>query len=282
MIAKSRQMAAHDFLLILFSATILSLWFWPTGIAVREVEIRQTDGRRQLYLLTADDPKLAELEYQLSQWVKPEHSAKLALSKWHAELAGLYATRTLPQKLQQSSGILPVSYHDNEPQQRQAEAREAAQHQQQHHYWLEFQRQAESAIVEEQQRQEQRLAMKTIPSITIGDLQPGPYSTHTLLFSSMIGLCTAMLFSAWTYFTPTIHLVDQAPDSLGQADTVLKDSVSRAAQTQDHLQFQLTLPATWVRLHQPAGVWIRQTAYLVLIVSVILAASNWAIAALAK
>ena len=275
MIAKSRQMAAHDFLLILFSATILSLWLWPSGAAVREVEIRQTNGKRQRYLLTADDPKIAKLEQQLCEWEKPQHNAKLTLSKWHAELAGLYAARTLPQKPQPSGGILPVSYYEDAPEKQQAAAREAAQRQQHHDDWLEFQHQAENAIAQEQQRQEQMLAMKSVPSITIGDRQPGPYSTDTLLFSSLIGLCTAMLFSAWTYVTPSIHLVEQPENSSGQVDKVLMDPPTRAIQ--DPLQFQLTLPAKWVRLHQPAGVWVRQAAYLVLLVWVIFAAANWVI-----
>jgi len=276
MIAKSRQLAAHDFLLILFSATLLSLWFSPNRPAVREVEIRQIDGTRQRYLLTADDPKLAKLEQQLCEWQKPEQNRKLALSKWQAELAGLYAVRTLPKKPQVSSGILSVSYYEDLPEKKEADSLEAAQRQQQHDYWLEFQQQAEIAIAEEQQRQAQMLALKSVPSVTIGDQQPGPYATHTLLFSSLIGLCTAMMFSAWTYLTPTIHLLDPSRSSEGSAPVLMHPPSSP---TQDPVQFRLTLPAKWVRLHQPVGVWVRQAAYLVLLVSVILAATHWVIAA---
>ncbi len=49
MIAKSRQMAAHDFLLVFLSAAVLALLLWPPGPAVREVEVRRNDGSRQTY-----------------------------------------------------------------------------------------------------------------------------------------------------------------------------------------------------------------------------------------
>lgn len=280
MIAKSRQMAAHDFLLVLLSTAVLTLLLWPPSPAVREVEIRRNDGSLQAYQLAASDPKLANLEEKLQRWSKPKTSSRLAISKWHAELGGLYADRTKPRVKEQRRRILPVSYYSEQEEKRNAAARETTQLKQQHAYWVEFQRQAERAVLGEQQRQEQLLALRSNPAVTIGELQPGPYTSQALLSSSIIGLCAAMLFGAWTYLTPSIQLVRQASaTSVPPAAKTSHVSPSQAREQTtpeaiNSLQFQVMLPAKWLRVHQPLGVWVRQAAYLTLILSVVLVASS--------
>ena len=278
MIAKSRHMAAHDFLLVLLSAAVLSLMLWPPAPAVREIEIRLNDGSTQAYQLAAGDPKLANLAQKLQHWSTPKPSAKLAISKWQAELGSLYANRTAPRVTQQPKRILPVSYYPDDAEKRATAVREAAELKQQHIYWLEFQRQAERVTQAEKQRQEQMLELRSNPAITIGDLQPGPYPPQALLYSSIIGLCASMLFGAWNYMVPSIQLVKQASGSAkahpASSKPTEKPLMSTATQP---AQFQVMLPAKWLKVHQPLGVWIRQAAYLMLIVSVVLVASSSAV-----
>ncbi len=280
MIAKSRQMAAHDFLLVLLSAAVLALLLWPPGPTVREVEVRRNDGSLQTYQLTADDPKLANLTQKLQRWSNPKTNSRTAINKWNAELGSLYAQRTTPEVTEELKRILPVSYYPDHAKKREVAAQQAAQLKQQQAYWLDFQRQAEQALQTEQQRQEDLLALHARPPISIGDPQPGPYPPKAILSSSLIGLCAAMLFSAWNFLAPSIQLVKQASVSnvTGQSPAnAPRSNQANAPQTNaaaNSLQFQVTLPAKWLKVHQPLSVWIRQTAYIVLIASVVLVSST--------
>jgi hypothetical protein len=280
MIAKSRRMAAHDFLLVLLSAAVLALLLWPPGPAVRVVEVRRNDGSLQTYQLTADDPKLANLTQKLQRWSNPKSNSRTAINKWNAELGSLYAERTTPEVAEVIKRILPVSYYPDHAKKREAAAQQAAQLKQQQAYWLEFQQQAEQAVLSEQERQEKLLALHTHPPISIGDPQPGPYPPKAILSSSLIGLCAAMLFGAWNFLAPSIQLVKQASVSNESRLFPENDTPSNHADgplpnaAADSLQFQVTLPAKWLKVHQPFGVWVRQTAYLVLIASVVLVSTT--------
>ena len=284
MIANSRQMAVHDFLLVLLSAAVLTLLLWPPSPAIRQVNIRRNDGSVQSYQLATNDPKLAKLELDLQRWSKPKPNSRLAINKWKAELGGLYAERTLPRvEQQEEKRILPVSYYPDQAEKRATAAREAATLEQQRAYWLDFQRQAESTVEGEEQRQKQMLSLRSRPSIVIGELRPAPYTPKALLGSSLIGVCVAMLFVAWNYLIPSIQLVKQSSDSASTAVTdrsVCNTLASapanqqRLAEPNSSLQFQVMLPARWLKVHQPLGVWIRQAAYLTLILSVALVASS--------
>ena len=133
MIANSRQMAVHDFLLVLLSAAVLTLLLWPPSPAIRQVNIRRNDGSVQSYQLATNDPKLAKLELDLQRWSKPKPNSRLAINKWKAELGGLYAERTLPRvEQQEEKRILPVSYYPDQAEKRATAAREAAKLEQQH------------------------------------------------------------------------------------------------------------------------------------------------------
>jgi len=277
-------MAIHDFLLVLLSAALLTLLLWPPSSAIRQVDIRRYDGSIQSYQLAANDPKLAKLEEELQRWSKPKPNSQLAISKWQAELGGFYAERTLPGvKQQEEKRILPVSYYPDHAEKRETAAREAANLEQQHAYWLDFQRQAVRSVEEEEQRQRQMLSLRSRPSIMIGELRSAPYTRKALVGSSLVGLCVAMLFAAWNYLIPSIQLVKQ-PSESGRpagADGSDCDIIEPAESDRQHLresisslQFQVMLPAKWLKVHQPLGVWIRQAAYLTLIMSVALVAST--------
>lgn len=286
MIAKSRQMAAHDFVLVLLAAAVLALLLWPPGPAVREVEVRRNDGSLQTYRLTADDPKLANLMAKLQQWSNPKPNSRTAINKWNAELGGLYAERSKPAVVEELKRILPVSYYPDLAKKREAATQQAALLKRHQAYWLEFQRQAEQAVKTEQQRQKTLLALHANPPVSVGALQPGPYAPNAILLSFLIGICAALLFSVWNFLAPSIQLVKQASTS-SEAQEVSKDKApspplvgpatsvtpasSRGAAA---LQFQVTLPAKWLKVHQPLSVWIRQAAYFGLVASVVLVTST--------
>lgn len=276
MIAKSRRMAAHDFLLVLLSAAVLALLLWQPGPTVREVQVRRNDGSLQTYQLAADDPKLANLIVKLQQWSAPTPNSQTAINKWNAELGSLYAARSIPKAMEELKQILPVSYYPDHAKKRQAAAQHAALLKKQQAYWLNFQQKAERAVQAEQQRQKHLLSLHKSPPISVGEVQAGPYQRQALLFSPLIGLGAALLFSVWNFLTPSIQLVRHASLS-GQSQPPAKQG-SGQAQTRppssnanaDSLQFQVTLPAKWLKIRQPIGVYVRQMAYFSLIGLVVL------------
>ena len=285
MIAKSRQMAAHDFLLVSLSAAVLALLLWPPAPAVREVEVRRNDGSLQTYQLTADDPKLANLIRKLQRWSDPKHNSRTAIHKWNAELGSLYAERAMPVVTKELKRILPVSYYPDHAKKREAATQQAAQLKEQQAYWLEFQRQAEQAVQTEQQRQADLHALHANPPISISVPQPGPHSPIALVSAALIGLCVAMLFGVWNFLTPSIQLANQASVSNESRPSSENGTLSNPTgewhtddlQTRtaaNSRQFQVTVPARWLKVHQPLSVWIRQTAYFLLIASVVLVSST--------
>ena len=280
MIAKSRQMAAHDFLLVALSAAVLALFLWPPGPAVREVEVRRHDGSLHTYQLTADDPKLANLTQKLQRWSNPKHNSRTAINKWNVELGSLYAERTIPKVTEELRRILPVSYYPDHAKKREAANRQAAQLKQQQAYWLAFKKQAEQALQIEQKRHNELLALHASPPISISVPRPSPHSPIAILSASLIGLCVAMLFGFWNFLAPSIQLEKQASvasvahqsSENAKCSKVTGDLPPRTAA--NSLQFQVILPARWLKVHQPLSVWIRQTAYLLLIASVIFVGST--------
>ena len=280
MIAKSRQMAAHDFLLVLLSAAVLALLLWPPGPAFRKVEVRRKDGSLQTYQLAVGDPKLANLTRKLERWSNPRPSSRTAINRWNSELGSLYAERTTPDVAQEVKRILPVSYYPDHAKKREAAAQQAALLKQQKTYWLNFHTEAEQAIQAEQKRQEQLLELHAHPPISVGELQPGPYPPKAILYCSLIGLCAAVLFSTWNFLAPSIQLVKQTSVSTEDrqpGDNHLRSLHADASILRDatnSLQFEVTIPATWLKVRQPMSVWIRQTAYLTLLASVVLVTST--------
>ena len=303
MIAKSRCMAGHDFLLVLLAAAMLSLLLWPATPSVHRIDIRLPDGTTQNYQIAANDPKLATLRRQLHRFSKPHPNTQLAISKWRAELGGMYAERTSPVANERRvNSILPVSYYEESAKMQAAAEREAASLAQHHAFWLDFQQRGERDVATETERQQQALALRSSPAIEIGKLQPGPYSNSALLLSSLIGLCVALLFQVWNYLIPNISLVKQAAKTdkqafsidsemtdqqVHQASSAEKHELSKppqsSGQTSDSMTFQIMIPARWLQVHQPLGVRVRQTAYLTLLLTVAFVAchstfipeSNW-------
>lgn len=283
MIAKSRRIPVHDFLLVLLSAAVLTLLLWPAGTAIREVEVRHIDGTLQTYQLAAHDPTLAKIAEKLKRWSDPKPNSQIAINRWNAELGNFYAQRTTPQAANEIKRILPVSYYPDHAKKQEAAAQEAANMKQQQAYWLDFQRQAERTVQTEQQRRQRLLALHVSPPISVGELQPGPYPPKAIIYSTIIGFCVAVLFSTWHFLAPSIQLVKQTPSpSVAIKGRQTKESHLQPHQTDrsvtgataNSMQFEVTLPAAWVKVHQPIGVWMRQAAYLALLTSVVLVTST--------
>jgi hypothetical protein len=85
-----------------------------------------------------------------------------------------------------------------------------------------------------------------------------------------------MLFVVWNFFSPSIQLVQQASVSneVRHSPENAPSSKLQSRAAANSLQFQVTLPAKWLKVHQPLNVWIRQTAYFILITSVVLISST--------
>ena len=258
MIAKSRQLATHDFLLILSAAVVLAFSAWPKPDAHQTVQIRQINGSSKTYSLAPSDPRLAKLKHELSEWKKPERSTTLAIAKWQADIAAFYAERTLPRSQPiDNSIIMPVSFQDVATK-REAElaAREARERQ--HNFWLEFATKAEEQIDEEEKLQAQRRSLRASPPIVIGEVIPRPHAASTFFFSGLVGVLIALIFAAWTFAAPSIQ--------------VTPDAESRSPELRSKLdttpcELRLSIPSQWIQVHQPWSVQLRLSAYAILILS---------------
>ncbi len=70
MIATSRRMPTHDFLLVAFSVAVLVLGTWPESAPRQLVQLRQHDGSLRQYSLAEHDPAIANLQLALEKWAK--------------------------------------------------------------------------------------------------------------------------------------------------------------------------------------------------------------------
>ncbi len=100
MIASTRRMALHDFMLIAFSVVVIALSIAPKGDQRQTVEVRDGSGDLQRYSLAVEDPRLVKLQSDLAQWVSGVPEASLTLAKWHAELADFYVGKILARPVQ--------------------------------------------------------------------------------------------------------------------------------------------------------------------------------------
>ena len=262
MIAKSRQMATHDFLLILSAAVVLTITAWPSPGERQNVGIRQPDGTMKSYSLAPEDPRLAKLRHELSEWNSPPHSSKLAVARWHAELAAMYVERTLPRpSTEDASMVMPVSFESDAVRQRQ-ELAAAEARQRQNQYWRDYADKARTRIEAEEARQVRLQSLKASPPIVMGELSPAPHAPTTFLLAGLIGVATSIAFAFWNFAAPSIRLTQPlgAGTNTEAGEPNLKHSNSSS-------ELQLSIPSRWVKVRQPWPVKLRQSAYALLILA---------------
>lgn len=262
MIAKSRQMATHDFLLILSAAVVLVITAWPSPGERQLVGIRQSDGTVKSYSLAPEDPRLAKLKHELSEWNTPPQSSELAVARWHAELAEMYVERTLPRpSAEDTSMVMPVSFESDAVRQRE-ELAAAEARQRQNQYWQDYARKAHVRIEAVEARQLQLQSLKASPPIVMGELSPAPHPAATFLFAGLIGVATSIAFAIWNFAAPSIRLTQPLPPGTNSEAGGTKLSDANSCN-----ELQLSIPSRWVKVRQPWSVKLRQSAYAVLILA---------------
>ncbi len=251
MIAATRRMAMHDFLLVAFSVVVIVLSVASQGDKRQTVEVRDASGNLQRYSLAADDPRLAKLDSELANWAKGLPDASLTLAKWHAELADFYVRKTLTKP--DDPTVVQVSFADQASPAANAEANAMSA---QHGYWVRVRDQARQAIDTAEEQLRQRKSSK--PPIVLGEVLCSGPSLAAFGFAGVTGFGVAIAFACWIHVWPAISLRQDRQSQ--QRETVSSNHNGRLQ------ELRLSIPPQWVRVHQPAAVVIRRVVYIALVI----------------
>lgn len=262
MIATNRRMAIHDFLLVAFAVIAISLAIFPEQAARQTLLVRDSAGNVQEYSLKADDPRLADIERKIENWPRRIRSPKLALQKWYAETAEYYAARTEPPENDHQPFVAASFSMDDS---KTSYGGELDHRDQEHQHWLRVAADAREVITKAEIEIQRRQHMAGPPPITLGHIDSGGHSPQILILAGIFGVCIATGFARWTYVSPTRKLKSLEIDDPNSSEGDNRDG--------DDEPLQLAIPPSWVRLHQPTSVVIRQNIYrAVLIAGVVCAA----------
>jgi hypothetical protein len=253
MIAATRRMAMHDFLLVAFSVIVIVLSVASEGDKRQTVEVRDASGNLQRYSLAADDPRLAKLQSELANWAKGLPGARLTLAKWHAELADFYVGRTQPRP--DDPTVVQVSFAE---QTSRSANKEAAALSAQHNYWIRVRDHARQSIIAAEEQLRQRKSSSEPPPIMLGELSSSGPSLTAFGFAGVTGLGVAIAFACWIYVCPAICLSKDRRSPEWETASSNQDGRLR--------ELRLSIPPQWVRIHQPAAVVLRRVLYSALVI----------------
>ena len=293
MIASTRRMALHDFMLIVFSVVVIALSITPNGDERQTVAVRDAGGDLQRYSLAVEDPRLAKLQSDLAQWVRGVPEASLTLAKWHAELADFYIGKILAEPVQQvelmkteptapaagpeasvsqhvspeASGYGPqknVVPSAHQPTVAQVSFADAASPpasgdalSAEHAYWVGVRDAARKTIAEAEAKQRRRDSSSALPPIVFGELIRSGPSLTDFGIAGASGFGIAIIFACWVHVCPPITLDEDARSrQLATADSD-GDGLPRG--------LRLSIPPQWVRIHQPTAVVLRRFTYAALV-----------------
>lgn len=261
MIAPSRRLPVHDFLLVAFAVAVISISQWPESGRRQWVQLRQKDGTLREFSLPENDSRLAKLSLSLEKWARAGQETPLAIARWRAELAEFYAGRTAETSHRSStSTIRAVSFRSDAkpttPNVTEAERLRRVEHS----FWLNQAEAARRAVDKIEEVRRSRRELEVPPPIVFGRLAPAGKPGHAVLFATLAGLASALAFAAWSYACPALGW------SAKSGRSTSPDSVSSS---EDSRQLQLVVPADWIRLRQPLGVRLRQAAVPLLVLAAI-------------
>lgn len=247
MIAKSRQLATHDFILITITAAVVVVSFLPLSAPRREVRLRDAGGEMRTYSLAINSPMLARLEREQSRRTSQRAgSAALAVAKWQAEVAGFYAEQAKPAVIQQ------VSFDANE-----ADDSKRSSLQLQHETWLKVRDEAEAKIEQWTTGFERLQILETPSPIELGSIIPAHRPLSCYATGLLGGLIVAAIFALWSFLSPTVHL----PKSISD------DQQSIPVDPDREIEFAFSVPRDWIRVRQSPSVWLRRLAELTLVIA---------------
>jgi hypothetical protein len=247
MIAKSRQLATHDFILITITAAVVIVSFLPLSAPRREVRLRDSGGEMRTYSLAINSPMLARLEREQSRRTrKRAGSAALAVAKWQAEVAGFYAEQAKPAVIQQ------VSFDAME-----ADDSKRPSLQSQHETWLKVRNEAEAKIEQWTTGFERLQILETPSPIELGGVIPAHRPLGSYATGMIGGLTVAAIFALWSFLSPTVHI----PKSISD------DQQSIPVDPDREIEFAFSVPRDWIRVRQSPSVWLRRLAELTLVIA---------------
>ncbi|MGB0598012.1 MAG: hypothetical protein ACPGLY_15100 [Rubripirellula sp.] len=247
MIAKSRQLATHDFLLITITAAVVVVSFLPLSAPRREVRLRDSGGQMRTYSLPINAPMLVRLEREQSRrTIERAGSAALAVAKWQAEVAGFYAEQAKPAVIQQ------VSFDAKE-----ADDSKLSSLQSQHETWLKVRGEAEAKIEQWTTGFERLQILETPSPIELGGVIPAHRPISSYATGVIGGLIVAAIFALWSFLSPTVHI----PKSISN------DQPSIPVDPDREIEFAFSVPRDWIRVRQSPSVWLRRLAELTLVIA---------------
>lgn len=246
MIAKSRPLATHDFMLITITAAVVIVSFLPLSAPRREVRLRDSGGKMRTYSLPLNAPMLTRLEREQAR--RTSHragSAALAVAKWQAEVAGFYAEQAKPAVIQQ------VSFDA-----KKADDSKLSSLQWQHETWLKVRDEAEAKIEQWTTGFERLQILETPSPIELGGVIPAHRPLSSYGTGIIGGLIVAAIFALWSFLSPTVHL----PKSISNERQSIPFDPDR------EIEFAFSVPRDWIRVRQSPSVWLRRIAELTLVI----------------
>ena len=252
MIATTRRMAIHDFLLVAMATLVIVLSNWPNSQKRQSVDLRNSDGTSQRYSLAVDDPRLAKLQRDLDSWNRGGTNTAIALTKWRVELAEFYVDRF---QSPPSTSVTQVSFVESGGNAASTDGPQISARKHWQSYWANVGKQArESLAIQNAKLRDHRALVG--PPIVLGKVIESR-SKNAFLISCICGLLMATVFGFWTYISPSLglHRTENVDEAEGNREQ-LTGSRERAL-----TELQLRIPSEWVRIHQPISVVLRRVLY---------------------
>jgi hypothetical protein len=257
MIALYRRLASIDALLVTLSCTVIIVSLWPSGQPSQSFQVTGDDGRVQVHALPLDDPMLGELKRRHGHGVTQLPPAKLAVARWTCELADFYSRHCSSAADNAHGGdsdpnaaIVPVSFEES------SASRGITVDPATPAYWVAVEAQLQDKIG---QAERQIADRQNLPKVVFGRVVPTPKPRAVQVLALVAGLLIAGGYTFW-------HSKCQ-PRTFGLSgknNELVRIPVVRAIPSDGSRStpVQLEIPRRWVRVRQPARVWLRRLCLL--------------------
>lgn len=211
--------------------------FWPAAPARQVVSVAASgESAARSVSFPIDDPQISRIARRIETWGPPEPVAAFGLVRWRLESAEHYARDNRRRFEERAAGDLTL--HDS------AVGRAAD--------WEARARRAQRSLEALDREQERRREAYLMPPLALGGVvKPGP-PAMAFAWGLSSGLVAATAYFLWGFITPSRRWGDPIP-------THGRRSPGAADPTGDRLA--VAVPEHWVRLRQPAAVWMRRSCF---------------------
>lgn len=219
-------------MLVGIATAAIVITFWPAA-PVRQV-VSYGESATRTVSFPIDDPQISQIARRIETWGPPEPVAAFGLARWRLESAEHYARDNRRRAEERAGG----DSHDA------AVGRVAD--------WEARARRAQRSLEALDGEQERRRQAYLMPPFALGGVvKPGPPAL-AFAWGLSLGLMAAVAAFLWGSLAPPKRWANPIP-------TPLRIAPGDADPTGDRLA--VAVPEHWVRLRQPAAVWVRRSCF---------------------